>query len=51
MDWEGFSLRLTVEAGPSVPSARRLRMEEGSGTGGTGTTSSASTPTETWSKV
>ena len=32
MDWEGFSLRLRVEAAPSVPRARRPNKEEGSGT-------------------
>jgi len=32
VDWEGFSWRLRVEAAPRVPRARRLRMEEGSGT-------------------
>ena len=32
VDWEGFSLRLRVEAVPRVPRARRLRMEAGSGT-------------------
>ena len=30
---DDFSLRLRVEAAPSVPRARRLRVEEGSGTG------------------
>ena len=30
-DLEDFNLRLRVEAAPSVPSARRLRIEVGSG--------------------
>jgi hypothetical protein len=33
VDLEGFSLRFRVEAAPSVPSARRLRVEVGSGIG------------------
>ena len=32
VDWEGFSLRLRVEAAPSVPRARMPRVEVGSGT-------------------
>ena len=32
-DLEDFNWRLRVEAAPSVPSARRLRIEEGSGIG------------------
>ena len=39
MDWEGFSLRLRVEAAPRVPRARRLRVEVGSGTEVTAVTS------------
>ena len=31
VDLEGFSWRLRVEAAPSVPRARRLRMADGSG--------------------
>ncbi len=31
VDLEGFSWRLRVEAAPSVPRARRLRVEVGSG--------------------
>jgi hypothetical protein len=33
VDLDGLSLRLRVEAAPSVPRARRLRVEVGSGTG------------------
>jgi hypothetical protein len=32
VDLEGFSLRLRVAPAPRVPSARRLKIEEGSGT-------------------
>jgi hypothetical protein len=32
VDWEGFSSRLRVDAAPSVPRARRERVEVGSGT-------------------